>query len=63
MKKLLDLIGSHFVYRSPTDSKEAMRKNLMALSSRELKKITGISAHYSKAVVISRYLNENFSHL
>ncbi len=63
MKKLLDLIGSPFVYRSPTNSREAMRKNLMGLSSREIGKMTGISAHYSKAVVISRYLNENFSHL
>ena len=63
MKKLLDLIGSPFVYRSPTNSREEMRKNLMGLSSREIGKMTGISAHYSKAVVISRYLNENFSHL
>ena len=63
MKKLLDLIGSLFVYRSPTNSKEAMRKNLMFLSSKQLKKLTGITTHYSKAVVISRYLNENFSHL
>ena len=63
MKKVLNAIGSLFVYRSPTNSREAMWKNLMGLSSRELKKITGISAHYSKAVDISRYLNENFSHL
>tara|TARA_R100001594_G_scaffold1584_1_gene6844 strand:- start:2646 stop:2837 length:192 start_codon:yes stop_codon:yes gene_type:complete len=63
MKKLLDAIGSLFVYRSPTNSREAMRKNLMCLSSKKLAKITGISAHYSKAVVISRYLNEHFSHL
>ena len=63
MKKLLDLIGSPFVYRSPTNKREAMRKNLMCLSSRELARITGIKAHYSKAVVISRYLNEHFSHL
>ena len=63
MKKILNAIGSLFVYRSPTNSREAMRKNLMGLSSRELGKLTGISAHYSKAVVISRYLNENFSHL
>ena len=63
MKKVLNAIGSLFVYRSPTNSKEAMRKNLMGLSSRKLKKLTGITTHYSKAVVISRYLNENFSHL
>ena len=63
MKKLLNVIGSFFVYRSPTNSREAMRKNLMGLSSKELARITGISAHYSKAVVISRYLNEHFSHL
>ena len=63
MKTVLNAIGSLFVYSSPTNSREAMRKNLMGLSSREIGKMTGISAHYSKAVVISRYLNENFSHL
>ena len=43
MKKLLNVIGSLFVYRSPTNSREAMRKNLMGLSSKELARITGIS--------------------
>ena len=33
----------------------------MYLSSRELRDLTGISAHYSKAVVVNRYINENMS--
>lgn len=63
MKKLLDLIGSPFVYRSPTNKVEAWRRNAMYMTSKELRKLTGISAHYSKAVLISRYINENMSHL
>tara|TARA_B100000965_G_scaffold68034_1_gene53467 strand:- start:109 stop:303 length:195 start_codon:yes stop_codon:yes gene_type:complete len=63
MKKLLDLIGSPFVYRSPTNKIEAWRRNAMYMTSRQLQKITGISAHYSKAVLINRYINENMSHL
>jgi len=61
MKKLLDLIGSPFVYRSPTNKVEAWRKNAMYMTSRQLRALTGISAHYSKAVLISRYINENMS--
>lgn len=61
MKKLLDLIGSPFVYRSPTNKVEAWRKNAMYMTSRQLRVLTGISAHYSKAVLISRYINENMS--
>tara|TARA_R100000664_G_scaffold28155_1_gene39240 strand:+ start:698 stop:892 length:195 start_codon:yes stop_codon:yes gene_type:complete len=63
MKKLLDLIGSPFVYRSPTNKIEAWRKNAMYMTSRQLRELTGITAHYSKAVLISRYINENMSHL
>ena len=63
MKKLLDLIGSPFVYRSPTNKIEAWRKNAIYMTSKELRNLTGISAHYSKAVLISRYINENMSHL
>mgnify|MGYP003152053050 CR=1 FL=1 len=63
MKKLLDLIGSPFVYRSPTNKVEAWRRNAIYMTSREIRDLTGISAHYSKAVLISRYINENMSHL
>jgi len=63
MKKLLDLIGSPFVYRSPTNKVEAWRRNAMYMTSRQLRDLSGISAHYSKAVLISRYINKNMSHL
>ena len=63
MKKLLDLIGSPFVYRSPTNTVEAWRRNAIYMTSREIRDLTGISAHYSKAVLISRYINENMSHI
>ncbi len=63
MKKLLDAIGSLFVYRSPTNKVEAWRRNAIYMTSREIRDLTGISAHYSKAVLISRYINENMSHL
>jgi len=63
MKKLLDLIGSPFVYRSPTNKIEAWRRNAMYMTSRQLRDLSGISAHYSKAVLINRYINENMSHL
>tara|TARA_B100000287_G_scaffold316853_1_gene300479 strand:- start:930 stop:1124 length:195 start_codon:yes stop_codon:yes gene_type:complete len=63
MKKLLDLIGSPFVYRSPTNKVEAWRKNAMYMTCRQLRGLTGIRAHYSKAVLISRYINENMSDL
>ena len=63
MKKLLDAIGSLFVYRSPTNKVEAWRRNAIYMTSREIRDLTGISAHYSKAVLISRYINENMSHI
>ena len=63
MKKLLDLIGSPFVYRSPTNKVEAWRRNAMYMTCKQLRQLTGIRAHYAKAIYISRYINENMSHL
>jgi len=63
MRRLLNWLGSGFVYRSPTDRVEAWRRNAMYMSSRQLRDLSGISAHYSKAVIISRYINDEMSHL
>jgi len=63
MRRFLDWLGSGFVYRSPTDRVEAWRRNAMYMSSRQLRDLSGISAHYSKAVIISRYINDEMSHL
>ena len=48
MRRFLDWLGSGFVYRSPTNKIEAWRKNAMYMSSRQLRDLTGYSAHYSK---------------
>ena len=61
MRRFLDWLGSGFVYRSPTNKVESWRRMAMYLSSRELRDLTGISAHYSKAVIVNRYINENMS--
>ena len=63
MRRLLDWLGSPFVYRSPTNKIEAWRKNAMYMTSKQLRQLSGISAHYSKAVILSRYINDEMSHL
>ena len=63
MRPFLDWLGSGFVYRSPTNKIESWRRNAMYMSSRQLRDLSGISAHYSKAVILSRYINEEMSHL
>ena len=63
MRHLLDLLGKPFVYRSPTNKIESWRRMAMFLSSKKLRELTGYSAHSSKAVLLSRYINEEMSHL
>jgi hypothetical protein len=63
MRRFLDWLGSGFVYRSPTNKIEAWRRNAMYMSCRELRRLTGISAHHAKAIYLSRYINEEMSHL
>ena len=63
MRRLLNWLGSGFVYRSPTNKIEAWRRNAMYMSSKQLRELSGISAHYSKAVIISRYINEEMAHI
>jgi len=61
MRRFLDWLGSGFVYRSPTNKIEAWRKNAMYMTSRQLRVLAGTTSHVSKAVLISRYINENMS--
>jgi len=61
MRRFLDWLGSGFVYRSPTNKIESWRRMAMFMTSKQLRELTGISAHYSKAVILSRYINENMS--
>ena len=61
MRRFLDWLGSGFVYRSPTSKIESWRRMAMFMTSRQLRDLTGYSAHYSKAVIINRYINENMS--
>ena len=63
MRPFLDWLGSGFVYRSPTNKIESWRRMAMFLSSRQLRDLTGYSAHYSKAVILSRYINEEMGHI
>ena len=63
MRRFLDWLGSGFVYRSPTNKIESWRRMAMFLSSKKLRELTGYSAHSSKAVLLSRYINEEMSHL
>ena len=51
MKKLLDLIGSFFVYRSPSP-KEGFANFLEMLPSRKLKSLAGTKTHYSKKQLV-----------
>ena len=63
MRRFMNWFGSGFVYRSPTNKIEAWRRNAMYMSSKQLRELSGISAHYSKAVIISRYINEEMAHI
>ena len=63
MRPFLDWLGSGFVYRSPTNKIDSWRRNAMYMSSRQLRDLSGISAHYSKSVIISRYINEQMGHI
>ena len=58
MKKVLDFIGSFFVYKSPKPY-EGFTRFLEHKTSKELRLFTGITAHYSKKKLIKLYLERN----
>tara|TARA_R100000781_G_scaffold21977_1_gene16361 strand:+ start:159 stop:362 length:204 start_codon:yes stop_codon:yes gene_type:complete len=58
MKKLLDAIGSLFVYRSPK-SYEGFARFLVDLPSKQLRSLAETKAHYSKKKLVKLYLERN----
>ena len=55
MKQFLDLLGSPFVYRSPTGL-QGFRAGLLQLTHKKLRPLAGTNSHYSKAVMVSRII-------
>jgi len=56
--KLLNWLGSGFVYRSPKPY-DGFKRFLLDLPSRELKSLAETRAHYSKKKLIELYLQKN----
>jgi len=56
--KLLDWLGSSFVYRSPKPY-QGFARFLETLPSRELKSLAETKAHYSKKRLVQLYLQKN----
>ena len=66
MKRLLDFLGSPFVYRSPKPY-EGFARFLEMLPSKQLKFLAGTQAHYSKKKLVQLYLlksnyDDHFNH-
>tara|TARA_B100000287_G_scaffold240707_2_gene226242 strand:- start:834 stop:1037 length:204 start_codon:yes stop_codon:yes gene_type:complete len=58
MKKLLDFIGSGFVYKSPQPY-EGFARFLLDLPSKQLRSLAETNAHYSKKKLVDLYLLKN----
>tara|TARA_Y100001968_G_C18950518_1_gene523007 strand:- start:197 stop:388 length:192 start_codon:yes stop_codon:yes gene_type:complete len=58
MKRLLDFLGSPFVYRSPKPY-EGFARFLEMLPSKQLKALAETQAHYSKKKLVQLYLSKN----
>tara|TARA_B100001250_G_scaffold409504_1_gene433976 strand:- start:1101 stop:1301 length:201 start_codon:yes stop_codon:yes gene_type:complete len=58
MKKLLDAIGSLFIYRSPKPY-EGFARFLIDLPSRQLRSLAETNAHCSKKKLVQLYLKKN----
>ena len=56
--KLLNWIGSFFVYKSP-DSDQGFKRFLIDLPSRKLRALADTNAHYSKKRLVELYLQKN----
>ena len=66
MKRLLDFLGSPFVYRSPKPY-EGFARFLEMLPSKQLKFLADTQAHYSKKKLVQLYLlksnyDDHFNH-
>ena len=58
MKKLLDAIGSLFIYKSPKPY-EGFARFLVNLASRQLRSLAETNAHCSKKKLVKLYLERN----
>jgi len=58
MRKILDFIGSGFVYKSPKPY-EGFARFLETLPARKLRVLADTTAHYSKKKLVQIYLRKN----
>ena len=58
MKKLLDFIGSGFVYKSPQPY-DGFKRFLVDLPSKQLRSLAETNAHCSKKKLVELYLLKN----
>jgi len=56
--KILNWIGSFFVYRSPKE-REGFKTFLLTLSAKKLRLLAGTTTHYSKKKLVELYLQNN----
>ena len=56
--KILNWLGSGFVYKSP-DPGQGFKRFLIDLSSRKLRALADTNAHYSKKKLVELYLQKN----
>ena len=62
MKRLLNVIGSLFVYKSPKPY-EGFARFLADLPSRQLRSLADTNAHCSKKKLVELYLQKNILNL
>ena len=58
MKKLLNFLGSVFVYKSPQPY-DGFKRFLIDLPSKQLRLLAETNAHYSKKKLVDLYLLKN----
>jgi len=56
--KILNWLGSGFVYKSP-DPGQGFKRFLIDLPSRKLRSLADTNAHYSKKKLVELYLQKN----
>ena len=56
--KILNWLGSGFVYKSP-DLGQGFKRFLIDLPSRKLRSLADTNAHYSKKKLVELYLQKN----
>ena len=56
--KLLDWLGSGFVYKSPKPY-DGFKRFLVDLPSKQLRSLADTNAHYSKKKLVELYLQKN----